>query len=64
MRGRAHPAAAWKRTMLLTLHSIRVGPSGPFLDTATGGVHRSACAVAHGQLLRPGLAPQVASTCR
>ncbi|MEC3890119.1 hypothetical protein [Xanthomonas campestris] len=50
--------------MLLMLHSIRVGPSGPFPDTATGGVHRSACAVAHGQLFRLGLAPQVASTCR
>ncbi|AEL07553.1 hypothetical protein [Xanthomonas campestris] len=49
--------------MLLTLHSIRVGLSGPFPDTATGGVHRSARAVARGQLLRLGLAPQVAFTC-
>ncbi|MFA1752753.1 hypothetical protein [Xanthomonas campestris] len=50
--------------MLLTLHSIRVGPSGPFPDTATGGVHRSARAVTREQLLRLGLALQVASTCR
>ncbi|AJQ83540.1 hypothetical protein AZ54_13790 [Xanthomonas oryzae pv. oryzae PXO86] len=39
MRGRAHPAAAWKRTMLPRSHSTGAGRVRQVSDNAHGVVH-------------------------